>query len=114
MKADGDCYMVAAGLVAWGGAPEGALLCHGTCTGHGPIAGVTFGHAWVETEDSVTGGTFVIEKANGNDVIVERDTYYAAGQCRDVRRYTAAEARAMMMQHGHFGPWHTPVEEEHE
>lgn len=111
--ATGDCYMVAANIVTAPRAfdiPEGAILCHGTCTGRGPIAGIPFGHAWVEIEDGVTGGTFVIDRSNGNDGFIERSTYYALGECRDVVRYTAHEARTMMTTHGHFGPWHDDKE----
>lgn len=96
---NGDCYVVAARLVTGDGAPEDALLCHGTCTGHGPIKGITFGHAWVEWYG------MVVEQSNGHDAVLPRDVYYEAGRCREVVRYTPDEARRMMQKHGHYGPW---------
>ena len=105
---NGDCYMVAAKLVTDGGAPDGAVLCHGTCTGQGPIEGVAFGHAWVEYEGRVGPWpvTMVIDKSNGCNWHAPAPGYYSLGECRDVVRYTADEARAMMREHEHFGPWH--------
>lgn len=103
---DGDCYLVAAQIATAGNAHPTAVLCHGTCTGHGPIEGIAFGHAWVEFEP-IPGLVLVIEQSNGHDATLPRDTYYAAGECRDVTRYTPHEARQMMTTHGHYGPWPT-------
>ena len=106
MNGDGDCYEVAARLVAFGGnVPEGAVLCHGTATGQGPIEGVEFGHAWVEYLHPILGLPMVIDKSNGNDWHGLAAVYYEAGECRDVIRYTADEARRMMVEHEHYGPW---------
>lgn len=98
-EANGDCYVVAGRMVALDHAPDDAVLCHGTCTGNGPIAGVEFGHAWVEWQG------MVIERSNGHDAVLPRDIYYEAGECREIVRYTPAEARRMMQMFGHFGPW---------
>lgn len=114
MNGDGDCYMVAAQIATAHNAHPTAMLCHGTCTGSGPIEGVAFGHAWVEFRpfDGIDRVVLVIDHSNGNEATFDRQTYYRAGECRDVTRYTPAEARAMLQRHRHYGPW--PQEGEHE
>ena len=112
-EGDGDCYLVAAQIATAGNAHPTAMLCHGTCTGHGPIEGIAFGHAWVEFTpfDGISGFVLVVEQSNGHDATIDRDTYYEAVECRDVVRYTPDEARQMMTKHGHYGPWHTTQEQ---
>ena len=102
-KGDGDCYYVALLLVADMSDESGHLLCHGTCTGNGPIEGIEFGHAWVEY------GNVCIDKANGKNGVFEKSVYYEAGTVRDVRRYKPSEVRRMMRKHKHAGPWDEPA-----
>jgi hypothetical protein len=105
VRTDGDCYEVAAKLVALDDVFPGYLVCHGTATGRGPIAGQRFGHAWIEGE--LSGTPVVFDFSNGLKTIVPRGTYYRLGEINpdEVRRYTAKEACVLMLKTGHFGPW---------
>jgi hypothetical protein len=49
----------------------------------------------------------VIDKANGNDMQLPKVLYYKVGGIEEdeVRRYTVEEAAALMLEHGHYGPW---------
>jgi hypothetical protein len=60
---------------------------------------VRFNHAWVEEAD------FVREVSNGQNEIVPSDVYYEANEVTTVRKYTPHEALALMIRHGHWGPW---------
>ena len=99
-KAEGDCYEAAAKLLeAHRGCP-GIALAHGTVTGQGRIAGVRYGHAWVEI------GDLVLDASNGRFVVARKPAYYAAGEIAEpVARYTFAEAARRMVETGHYGPW---------
>ena len=99
---DGDCYEAAAKLLeAHRGCP-GIALAHGTVTGQGRIAGVRYGHAWVEV------GDVVLDPSNGRFVVARKPAYYAVGQITEpVARYTFAEAARRMVETGHYGPWET-------
>lgn len=105
--ADGDCYMVAAKMVALENVYPHYLVCHGEATGRNQIAGVRFGHAWIEGDIPEMGGAVVFDFSNGLNVIVPRDAYYVMGEIdpTTVRKYTAQEAIALMLETGHFGPW---------
>lgn len=96
---EGDCYHVAAVLVAFEGFP--GLVCHGEATGQGAIEGVRFGHAWVEVDDTV------FDFSNGGSHVLPRDRYYALGEIdeKEVRRYTKDETLAWMLKTHHYGPW---------
>lgn len=96
----GDCYMVAADFVVAMPDSLGATLCHGTALGlDGHALGVRYGHAWVEVGDAV------LDFSNGGRWAGRRDDYYALGTIEGVRRYTAAEARTLMLSTEHYGPW---------
>lgn len=105
-KADGDCYVVAAKLVAMESVFPTYLVCHGEATGRGKIAGRRFGHAWIEGELGEM-GQVVFDFSNGGNHIVPRDVYYAMGEIDPVtvRKYTDKEALKLMLRTGHFGPW---------
>ena len=91
----------------------GLILVHGEVGGQGPLAGVRYGHAWVEDGDNV------IDKSNGRDIKMPKFFYYAVGQIQhevfddkgyhpakeNVHRYTWEEARDKITTHGHWGPW---------
>lgn len=102
-RGGGDCYEVAGGLVL---EDPRYTLVHGEPLGTGgEVAGVRFGHAWVEFE---AGGVwFVLDQSNGGDHLLPRDLYYAIGHVdnRPTRRYTREEARLVILQQGHWGPW---------
>lgn len=101
----GDCYNVNGALLLFGGGGvvEGSLLCHGTVTGTGgDVKGVSYGHCWIELGDD---GALVMDCSDGHDALAWRDDYYAVGNVRDVKRYTVEEARAKVLETGHWGPW---------
>jgi hypothetical protein len=82
-------------------------IVHGEPVGTaGEALGIRYPHAW--TEMDINGASFVMDCSNGNNVLVSRDLYYAVGTIveSDVMRYTLNEARAMMLKHKHYGPWH--------
>lgn len=96
---NGDCYETAARMVLlddWR-----ATIVHGTVTGQGPVAGIRFGHAWLEL------GDLVFDFSNGKNVAMPRERYYEIGDIREeqVRRYEPEEARAEVDRTGHWGPW---------
>lgn len=96
----GNCYEAAAKLLtAYCGCP-GVELVHGTVTGQGPIAGVRYGHAWVEI------GDVVLDASNGRFVVAGKSAYYAVGEITEpVARYAFREAALCMLETGHYGPW---------
>lgn len=103
MTGDGDCFEVA-GRMALDRAMSkehdpSFRVCHGQPTGTGKLAGQVFHHAWVEI------GDIVIDQSNGRNYVGRREDYYRAGNITQVSRYTAHEARALMLQTEHFGPW---------
>jgi hypothetical protein len=125
----GDCYEVALDFTVFGVPAEERhryRVAHGTPLGEGPIEGIRYGHAWIEhtapipeRPDNVPftdeewedltrfTAVTVIDKSNGNDVVMPRSLYYALG-CIDfesVRRYTFDEAGRHAVTTGVYGPW---------
>ena len=99
----GDCYAAAARFVIGNARCPGIMLVHGEVTGQGPIAGIRYGHAWVEIGDAV------IDPSNRRIVCARRDAYYAIGKITaSVSRYSPQEARRLMLKTLHYGPWEEP------
>ena len=105
MSDSGDCYRAAAASLMSLGCDSGGLLAHAEVTGQGVIAGLRYGHAWMEIGDSV------IDQSNGRTVCMRQDAYYELGNIEpeSVRRYSWREAMALMTQTGHYGPWEEVV-----
>jgi hypothetical protein len=105
---DGDCYEVAGKYIldhALGREDE-YQLCHGMVTGQGDVAGIRFGHAWVERK--VGANWVVIDHSNGLDVTdFNRAMYYLIGKItrEGVNYYTPSEATEYMRETRHWGPW---------
>ena len=96
----GNCYEAAAKLLTAHRGCAGAELVHGTVTGQGPIAGVRYGHAWVEV------GDVVLDPSNGRFVVARKSAYYAVGEITEpVSRYGFEVALRLMLKHRHYGPW---------
>jgi len=96
----GDCYEAAAMFVIGNAFCPGIVLAHGEVTGQGKIAGIRYGHAWVEIGDAV------IDPSNGRKICMRRDAYYAIGKITgSVVRYAPHDARRMMLETHHYGPW---------
>jgi hypothetical protein len=102
---NGNCYEAAANYLLDHAAKLGpdARLVHGLVTGQGPVAGIRFGHAWVEV------GDMAIDPSNGRLIRLLRQHYYFLGQIREneLTRYTHAEIRGKMLDFLHYGPWKT-------
>ena len=98
----GDCYEAAAKLLYAHRSCPGIVLVHGTVTGQGPIAGIRYGHAWVEI------GDVVLDPSNGRFVCARKSAYYAVGQITEpTARYEFDEAARQMLETRHYGPWET-------
>ena len=96
----GDCYQAAARFVIGNARCPGILLVHGEVTGQGPIAGLRYGHAWVEIGDAV------IDPSNGRIVCARKDAYYGIGKITGgVVRYSPSQAHLLMLETLHYGPW---------
>jgi len=119
----GDCYEAAGKYIMDMCNDSGchSTLVHGEVAGQGPLAGVRYGHAWVED------GNTVIDKSNGRDLEMPKAIYYAIGQIAspdmskwgtpegmqdpelfsggNLHKYTWEEAREKILEYGHWGPW---------
>ncbi len=107
MSGDGDCFIVAANLATDDRGGVELTLCHGQPIGRGEAnLGQRYDHAWVEHGDKV------IDNSNGLRLLVSRGAYYSLGRidATAVRRYTPQQARVLMLEHGHYGPWPEPCE----
>ena len=85
-----------------GGSSKNMRLVHGEVTGQGSLAGVNYGHAWVED------GNTVIDKSNGKDLRIPKAVYYALGGIDhndNLHKYTPEEFRRKVSKHEHWGPW---------
>ena len=101
----GDCYEAAGQFVL---DHRFMTLVHGTCTGTGPIQGIAFGHAWAED------GDLCFDVANGHQLVIRKELYYAIGKCRDVVTYPGNEVPKLLLTHKHWGPWHTTTAAHHQ
>ena len=100
MTGEGDCYEAAAKLLYAHRSCPGIVLVHGTVTGQGPIAGIRYGHAWIEI------GDVVLDPSNGRFVCARKAAYYAVGEIAEpVTRYAFEEAARQMLETRHYGPW---------
>lgn len=114
MPSGGDCFTVAARLVAMRDphplkreldSIDDLTLVHGVVTGQRAIEGVQYSHAWIEGNHN--GVPVVADFANGNRFIGPAAFYYAIGRIDDTAlcRYTPEQARCQLVDHAHFGPW---------
>lgn len=107
----GDCYVIAGRIALNNRFPDGEnpkfvgepYVIHAQVTGQGAIAGLKYGHAWVEDDD------FVYEYSNGRDLKVPKKLYYKISQVIKKQpiyfKYTFGEAKRKMAESGHFGSW---------
>ncbi len=99
-----DCYEAAAKMVLYDDQFAGAVLVHGV--GHpvlGPHKGKRFAHAWVEL------GGVSYDHSNGKSIEVSAELYEALLELKFSERYTREQARGMILQHKHWGPWEPSV-----
>tara|TARA_Y100000034_G_C6802745_1_gene360203 strand:- start:199 stop:645 length:447 start_codon:yes stop_codon:yes gene_type:complete len=99
-------------------------LVHGEVSGQGNLAGIRYGHAWVEDDGTV------IDKSNGRNLKMPKVLYYSIGQIasadmskwgqpgfgHDVftggnfHKYSWEDARKKILDYGHWGPWDLETE----
>ena len=102
----GECYPVAvrvAEALAYAG-HESVRVVHGRPLGTGGEAeGLRYGHAWVEVGETVHDASNPRLGLMSLPAVV----YYAIGNIKDdeCSRYSLAEVRQAMAEHGHYGPW---------
>lgn len=105
--ATGDCYEAAGKYLMDHKEVEGIFLVHGEVEGQGPLAGIRFGHAWIEQ------GEECIEVSMGRFEVLPKFLYYALGQIHghfppwepNIHRYTPEEAVKKILKYKHWGPW---------
>ncbi|PNX48689.1 MAG: hypothetical protein BV459_01825 [Thermoplasmata archaeon M11B2D] len=107
----GDCYEVHAKYLLRN-PNSGIVLVHGVVTGSGgDVFGIEYCHCWLESED----GEFVVDLSNNRTIELPAVVYYAIGHIdkSKILRYSATDAEALMVEHGHYGPWEleTPIGE---
>lgn len=108
----GDCFQAAASLLcdlAEQDPATRAEVVHGVVTGSpdGPVAGLRFTHAWVETPGPLPEFPTVLDHSNGRQLELPAAIYYAVGQidARTVERYDVHTLRRRMVRFKHYGPW---------
>ena len=110
MRFGGDCYEASGKYImdeCMFGDDCSLILVHGEVAGQGALDGVTFGHAWV-----LDGGT-VIDKSNGRNLQLPQSLYYGLGridQIGNTHQYTREQARKMITDNEHWGPWDLATE----
>lgn len=96
-------------------------LVHGIPTGQGPLEGVRFGHAWLETDGKISrrrgrdpfmkpgSGKVVVDLSNGRHLRMPKPAYYALGNIdpEECVYYTPQEAFERMVEEEIYGPWDT-------
>lgn len=91
------CYELAGSAVAFGSAPAGSMLVHGSWTG--PVPKERIGHAWV-----ILPGGRVWEPIRHR--IYAKDDFYVWTRAWDERTYALPVVRRHLAATGHFGRWH--------
>lgn len=103
----GDCFEAAGRYITDHKEVEGIYLVHGEVEGQEHLAGVRFGHAWIEQ------GEDCIEVSMGRFVVVPKILYYNLGQIYgheppwepNIHRYTPVETVINILKYKHWGPW---------
>jgi len=99
----GDCYMVAAKYLEneYFKGNKNLVLVHGEVEGQGAIAGIRYGHAWVED------GDMVIDKSGNRDIHLPKIIYYSLGNINPNKafKYNYEQMRKKTLEYGHWGPW---------
>lgn len=98
----GDCYCASGSyLMDHAFEKPNLLLVHGEVTGQGKIAGVQFGHAWIED------GDMVIDVSKDKKLELPKIFYYALGQINEnnVFKYNMEQMRRKVSETKHWGPW---------
>ena len=97
--ATGDCYQAAGRLMTT--LSDDHTLVHGMVDGQGALQGKRFGHAWVETNDTV------LDHSNGRKLEIPKAVYYSLGNIKqqDNKYYDKNQALTWIVKAKHWGPW---------
>ena len=107
-----DINMGFSDMRGWGDKGQWTLV-HALVTGQGPIEGLTFGHAWLEWETE-SGLVFALDTAalesGGIELLdqakmVPAVVYRKVAETKFVVEYEWTEAKRMIVDEGHWGPW---------
>jgi hypothetical protein len=78
-------------------------VVHAEVEGQGAIAGIRYGHAWIEDD------VMVYDFSNGREIIFPKVLYYHLGNVIQEQpkyfKYTFEEATRKMLDTGHYGSW---------
>jgi hypothetical protein len=116
----GDCYYVAGTIAMSEKLPKTAqefkkpnfvgtpYVVHAEVSGQGAIAGLRYGHAWVEDDLNV------YDFSNGREIVFPKQLYYSFGNVIEKKpkyyKYTFKEAIDKMLETGHYGSWELKTE----
>lgn len=98
----GDCYEANGRYFLNNLGNKNLRLVHGEVTGQGGLAGVNYGHAWLEDGDTV------IDVSNGRNLRLPKIVYYALGgidRNDNYHVYDASKFSQRLTKHEHWGPW---------
>ena len=103
-RGEGDCYDANGRYfmeqALWPGKDANMRLVHGEVTGQGKIAGIKYGHCWIED------GNTVIDVSQGKTLRMPKAAYYALGRIgSNTHVYTPEQFQAKINQFEHWGPW---------
>jgi len=102
----GDCYKASCfRLISFlTHNPHGMILVHGWPTLTRPPF-EKYSHAWLEY--TFNGIRICWDLSMGRDIKVAQADYYSIGKINPLKciRYTEDEARALVLEHEHWGPW---------
>lgn len=111
----GNCYQAAATLMMNAKALglKNPVVVQATVVGQGPIAGKSFGHAWLEADYpgeipagfNASGFRVAYDYSSGKETELPAELYRHIGRVTDVHEYGPEEARLAMLRTGHYGPW---------
>jgi hypothetical protein len=97
----GDCYQASGRLIMNFFGDKNHKLVHGMVNGQGALKGKRYGHAWVESNNTV------LDHSNGKKLEVPTNVYYALGRIKrnQCKYYTPEQAAKFMVDKAHWGPW---------
>jgi len=98
----GDCYCASGSYLMDNALKQpNLILVHGEVTGQGRIAGIKFGHAWIED------GEMVIDVSKGKKLELPKVFHYALGQIDESKlfKYNLEQMREKVLETGQWGPW---------
>ena len=115
----GDCYQAALDYfmhkVILGESNPSMRLIHATVMGQDEIEGIPHGHAWIEVDvdasklppkfPSDLSPTLAIDVSRGRDIQVPALIYRHIGQATDIKSYSWDQAKKLISNYGHYGPW---------